>query len=90
MNDLTVIEVGRKALLAVLTLSGPMLILSLVVGLTVSIFQAATQINEMTLTFIPKLLAMGAVLMFLLPFMIHTYRDFVTGLMEMIPRLLGS
>jgi flagellar biosynthetic protein FliQ len=90
MNDLTVIEVGRQSLLAVLVLAGPMLLLSLVVGLTVSIFQAATQINEMTLTFIPKLVAMGAVLMFLLPFMIQTFRDYVNGLMDMIPRLLGS
>ena len=88
MSDLAVIDIGRKALLMIMLLGGPMLLIALVVGLAVSIFQAATQINEMTMTFIPKLLAIGFSLLFFLPWMIHLFRDFVIGLFESLPGLL--
>jgi flagellar biosynthetic protein FliQ len=65
-----------------------MLILSLVVGLIVSIFQAATQINEMTLTFIPKLVAMGLALLVFLPWMLQLFKGFFVELLEMIPTML--
>lgn len=88
MTDAMVIEIGRKTLMVILIISGPMLVLSLVVGLTVSIFQAATHISEMTLTFIPKLIAMGATLLFGLPWMIQEFRDFFNELMVRLPDLV--
>jgi flagellar biosynthetic protein FliQ len=83
-----IIDLGRKTLMMVLILSGPMLALSLVVGLIVSIFQAATQISEMTLTFIPKLVAMGIALLFFLPWMLQLFKGFFIELLEMIPSML--
>jgi len=88
MSEMMIIDLGRKTLMMVLILSGPMLILSLVVGLIVSVFQAATQINEMTLTFIPKLLAMGVALLVFLPWMLQLFKSFFVELLEMIPSLL--
>ncbi len=76
--------------MAVMLLSGPLLLMSLVVGLIVSIFQAATQIHEMTLTFIPKLVTLGAALLFFLPWMINVYRDFFEDILLQIPKLLGT
>ena len=88
MSEMIIIDLGRKTLMMVLILSGPMLMLSLVVGLAVSIFQAATQISEMTLTFIPKLVAMGGALLVFLPWMLQLYKGFFIDLLEMIPTLL--
>lgn len=88
MSEIMIIDLGRKTLMMVLLLSGPMLILSLVVGLIVSIFQAATQINEMTLTFIPKLVAMGLALLVFLPWMLQLFKGFFTELLELIPAML--
>ena len=88
MSEMMIIDLGRKTLMMVLILSGPMLLLSLIVGLIVSIFQAATQINEMTLTFIPKLVAMGLALLVFLPWMLQLYKGFFTELLEMIPTML--
>jgi len=88
MSDAMILEIGRQTLLTMLLLSGPMLLLSLVVGLTVSVFQAATHISEMTLTFIPKLVAMGAALMFFLPWMLQMFRSYFNDLLLQIPLLL--
>jgi flagellar biosynthesis protein FliQ len=88
MSEMAIIDIGRKTLMMILTLSAPMLVLSLVVGLAVSIFQAATQITEMTLTFIPKLVAMGLALLFTLPWMLQMYKGFFLELLEQIPSLL--
>jgi len=88
MNDAVIIDIGRSTLVVVLMLSGPMLMLSLIVGLAVSIFQAATHISEMTLTFIPKLMAMGAALLITLPWMLQQFHSFFTELMMRIPELL--
>jgi flagellar biosynthetic protein FliQ len=88
MSEMMIIDLGRKTLMMVLILSGPMLVLSLVVGLIVSIFQAATQISEMTLTFIPKLVAMGLALLVFLPWMLQLYKGFFNELLEMIPSML--
>lgn len=88
MNDAMIIEIGRNTLMITLLLSGPMLILSLVVGLIVSIFQAATHISEMTLTFIPKLLAMGTALLFFLPWMLQLFRSYFNEIMLQVPQLL--
>ena len=88
MNELMIIDLGRKTLMMVLVLSGPMLALSLIVGLAVSIFQAATQISEMTLTFIPKLVAMGVALLVFLPWMLQLFKEFFVELLESIPAML--
>lgn len=69
MAPAEVAEVARESLLLALTLSGPLLATALGVGLVVGLFQALTQIQEMTLAFVPKLLAMGVVLLLSLPMM---------------------
>ena len=80
-----VTEIGRQAIETTLLVSAPMLGLSLVVGLLVSIFQAMTQINEATLSFVPKVVAVfGAVLMFL-PWMMGVLIAFMTQLITSIP-----
>ncbi len=89
MNPTLVVDIGRDALITVLLISGPMLIAGLIVGLAVGIFQAVTQIHEMTLTFIPKILAIIGVLLMLLPWMIMKITDFVLRLFTMIPQLIG-
>lgn len=68
-----------------LMISLPMLLAGLVVGLCVSIFQATTQINEMTLTFVPKILAVILVLIFTLPWMLHVLLDYTKNIFDLIP-----
>jgi len=77
------------ALKLALIMAGPMLIVVLVVGLGISIFQAATQINEMTLSFIPKLLAMGITVVLLGPWLINTMVDYMQNLLRGIPGLVN-
>lgn len=89
MDTQGVITLAQQALYTAVLLSAPMLLTSLVVGLMVSILQAATQINEMTLTFIPKLLGMIAVLVIAGPWMITYFVDFLRRLYESIPSLIG-
>ena len=89
MNPQSVITLGQQALYVMLMLAAPMLIAALAVGLVVSILQAATQINEMTLSFIPKLLAMIATLVIAGPWMITLYVDYVRRLFESIPTAIG-
>jgi flagellar biosynthetic protein FliQ len=84
-----VIALAQQALLTIVLLAAPMLITSLVVGLLVSILQAATQINEMTLSFIPKLLAMILVMVVAGPWMITYYVDFLRRMYQSIPSLIS-
>jgi flagellar biosynthetic protein FliQ len=84
-----VVTVGREALEMTLMLAAPLLLTALAVGLIVGIFQAATSINEMTLSFIPKLLAMAAVLAITGPWMIRNLVEYTRGLIESIPGLIG-
>ena len=72
-----------------LLVAAPMLLAALVTGLVISVLQAATQINEMTLSFIPKLLAMAAVLAFTGPWMIRNLVEYTRGLIESIPGMVG-
>lgn len=88
MSDLMVIDIGRNAMLLMLYLSGPMLLVALVVGLAISLFQAMTHINEMTMTFIPKIVSVTIVLLFFLPTMLQLFRDFFVNLMNVIPSLV--
>lgn len=71
-----VVDVLREALWVLVIVGAPMMITALAVGLTVSLFQALTQIQEMTLTFVPKLLAMLGVMALALPYMLQTLVDF--------------
>ena len=73
----------------VLAVGGPVLIVALVVGLAVSIFQAVTQIHEMTLTFIPKIIAVGATLVLTLPWILQRMVDFTIRLLASIPTIVG-
>jgi len=87
VTDLFVVDIGRKAMLLMLYMCGPMLIVALIVGLVIAIFQAATHINEMTMTFIPKILSVLLVLMFFLPTMLALFKDFFINLMAVIPTI---
>lgn len=89
MTPETVMSMTYTALKLALTMAGPMLIVVLVVGLGISIFQAATQINEMTLSFIPKLLAMGITVVLLGPWLINTMVDYMQNLLRGIPGLVN-
>ena len=81
----TVIAIGRSALEVTLSLAGPVLLFGLVAGLTVSVFQAMTQINEITLTFIPKILATAAALVLFGPWMLARLVTFTTALFTGLP-----
>ena len=89
MTPTTVIEIGRGALELTLLISAPLFIAALVTGLIVSIFQAATQINESTLQFVPKLVAMFVVLILLGPWMLQYLIDYIQRLFGSIPQLIG-
>jgi flagellar biosynthetic protein FliQ len=89
MTPETVVSIGRQALELTVVLSAPLLLTALAVGLIVGIFQAATQINEMTLSFIPKLLAMAAVLALMGPWMIRQLVEYSRGLIQSIPGMIG-
>ena len=89
MTPETVVTVGRHALEMTLLLAAPLLLTALAVGLIVGIFQAATQINEMTLSFIPKLLAMAAVLALTGPWMLRSLVEYTRNLIESSPGMIG-
>ena len=89
MTPTTVIEIGRNALEITLLVSMPMFLAALVTGLVISIFQAATQINEMTLTFVPKLIAMFVTLVVAGPWMLTVLTDYMRRLFESIPGMIG-
>jgi flagellar biosynthetic protein FliQ len=89
MTPETVMTIGSRALEMTLLLAAPMLLVALAVGLLVGIFQAATQINEMTLSFIPKLIGMAAVLVIAGPWMLKELISYTRTLIESIPSLVG-
>ena len=84
MTPETVVQIGRKAVETVLLCAGPMLIAALVVGLVISIFQAATQINEQTMTFIPKIVAVFITLLIFGPWVMNILITFATGIFTSI------
>jgi flagellar biosynthetic protein FliQ len=84
MNPQTVIDMGQQALIVTMVVSGPMLIVGLVVGVVIGIFQAVTQIHEMTLTFIPKILAMIGVMILLMPWMLAQMTDYTIAVFNQI------
>ncbi len=84
-----VISLGKEAMYVVLLVAGPLLGVGLLVGLLISIFQATTHIQEQTLVFIPKILAVFAALVFFGPWILQILVDYVTRLFTSIPTLLG-
>ena len=89
MTPELVMNIGRQAIEVTLLLSGPMLLAALVIGLIISIFQAATQIHEQTLSFIPKLLGMLLTLILAGPRMLQMMVDYIRRLFESIPQIIG-
>jgi len=89
MTPATVIDIGRQAVEVMLLVSAPLFIAALATGLLISIFQAATQINEATLSFVPKLVVIFVVLIVAGPWMISTLTDYMRRLFESIPGIIG-
>ena len=84
MTDSSVIEIVLQALILVAKVAGPILATSLAVGLTISLIQSVTQVQEMTLTFVPKIVIMFVSLLVLLPFMLQSLSHFTERLMDRI------
>ncbi|NBS09407.1 MAG: flagellar biosynthetic protein FliQ [Betaproteobacteria bacterium] len=89
MDTALVVDLGRQALWMTMLISAPILGIGLIVGLTVGVFQAATSINEQTLSFIPKLVALGVTLALTGGWMINTMVDYTRVLFGRIPTLFG-
>ena len=88
MDITTVVAIGKEAMKVTMLLSMPILLVSLIVGLLVSIFQAVTQIQEMTLTFIPKIIATALAMLFLAPWMTKLMVNYVIQLYSSIPAMI--
>ncbi|MCL1861056.1 MAG: flagellar biosynthesis protein FliQ [Proteobacteria bacterium] len=89
MTPTAVVDLGRQAVEVTLMVSTPLFLAALVTGLIVSIFQAATQINEMTLTFVPKVVSIFLTLVLAGPWMITTITDFMRRLLSSIPSMIS-
>jgi flagellar biosynthetic protein FliQ len=89
MDSQQVFTFGQQALYLLLMVSAPVLLTTLVVGLLVSIFQAATQLNEATLSFVPKILAAFAMLLFVGPWMMTTLVEYLQRMLQSIPTVVG-
>ena len=88
MNELFALEVGRNAIMMTVMLAAPMMGAALLVGLVVSVFQALTQINEQTLTFVPKILAVFGALVVTGPWLMSSLVGYTTGLFAMLPAMV--
>lgn len=89
MTAETIITIGQQALWVTMLISGPLLVSALAVGLLVGMFQAATQINEMTMSFIPKLFVMVMALILAGPWMLSVITNYTQNLFEQIPSLIS-
>ena len=89
MTPESVLTIGQQALWVTFLVSSPLLLSALLIGLVVGMLQAATQINEMTLSFIPKLLVLGLALLVAGPWIIATIVDYTRSLIQQIPVLIG-
>jgi len=89
MTPEAVMDLAYRGMQVALMLAAPMLLAALLIGLLVSLFQAATQINEMTLSFIPKILGVFLVLMLAGPFLLQLITEFTRSLFQNIPQMLG-
>lgn len=88
MNQEIVIDMLQNVFVLILILSAPVLIVSVVIGLTVSVFQTITQIQESTLTFVPKIIAGVVTLIILMPWMMNLFVSSVKELFDSIPKML--
>ncbi len=84
MNEADILAVARQAIYVTLKLSVPPMLVALIVGVAVSVFQALTQIQEQTLTFIPKIIVIFLTILFLLPFMINSLTNFTHAMVDRI------
>ena len=89
MTPETIYRVSQDAMIVAVKLTAPVLLPSLAVGLIIAMFQAATQINESTLTFVPKLIIIGLVLLLTGPWMLQMFLDYFQALIRDIPQLIG-
>ncbi len=89
MTPDTVIELGRQGLMVIILLAAPMLLSALAAGLLIGLFQAATQIQDMTLSFIPKLVVLVIALGVTGPWMLRMLVDYTRNLFQMIPGIVG-
>ena len=87
MNPADVLDVSRQAVVVMLKIGAPVLLLALLVGLAIALFQALTQIQEMTLSFVPKIIVIFVSLLVLMPFMMSTLVTFGRSLMDRIVAL---
>jgi flagellar biosynthesis protein FliQ len=90
MNQEFIIYLGSRSLMVVAQVAGPVVFAAMIIGVVIAIFQAATQINEMTLTFIPKIVAVAVILLLLGSWMGTKLISFATELFNAIPSLVGS
>lgn len=88
MTEDLVLSLGRQALMTVLLVSGPILLFGLVTGVIISVFQATTQINEQTLSFIPKIVVVLAAIVLFGPWMGRMMLDFTGSIFAMIPKMV--
>lgn len=88
MTESFVMTLGRDALITTLLVGAPMLGVSLIVGLVISLFQAMTQINEMTLTFVPKVVGFGVVILIAGPWMLQEIIRFTVKLFDLLPYMV--
>lgn len=87
MNEIEVLDIARDAMMVMLLVSGPMLLVGLVVGLAISVFQTLTHIQEMTLTFIPKIVAVFGSMVIFMPWMLRELTEFTQRIMDKIVAL---
>lgn len=88
MNDTQIIEIALKTMVVALELSAPILATSLAIGFAISLFQSMTQIQEFTLSFVPKLVGVGVALLICGNWMLHTLMEFTIELFDILPTLL--
>jgi flagellar biosynthesis protein FliQ len=89
MTDSAILDIARQTMFVALQLSAPILVTSLVIGFAISLFQAMTQIQEFTLSFVPKVIGVGVALIVSGNWMLHTLMDFTVDLFERVPTLLS-
>jgi flagellar biosynthetic protein FliQ len=89
VSDTDIIQIALQTMLVALKLSAPILVTSLVIGFTISLFQSMTQIQEFTLSFVPKLIGVGIALLVCGNWMLHTMVEFTINLFDGIPALLS-
>ena len=90
MNDASVLDIALQAMIVAAKLCAPVLLTALVIGFAISLFQSVTQIQEVTLSFVPKAIGVGVALLVTGNWMLHEMVSFTTGLYDRIPALLSA